>query len=207
MIPRIETERLVLRGMERADFDAFAGLWREPEVIRFIGGKPRPVAESWGVFLKIAGNWAMEGFGQWAIIRRSDGAFIGQTGFFTAMRGLGADFDAAPEAGWVLTTSAHGKGYGREAVGAAHLWFDTQSFGGVSHAMIELGHAASFAIAERLGYVGLRETEDLGDRVLLMRRTSAPDLGGNPSPIPNRPGAFRGSASAREKRAEARRRR
>lgn len=172
MIPVIETERLVLRGMVKADFPAFAAIWQEPEVVRFIGNKPRPLAESWNVFLKVAGNWVIEGFGQWAITRRKDGAFLGQTGFFTGMRGIGSDFDAAPESGWVLTAAAHGNGYGREAVAAAHRWFDAQPFGGVSHAMIEVGHHASFAIARALGYRPMRESEDLGDPVLLMRRDS-----------------------------------
>ena len=173
MVPVIETDRLILRGMVRDDFAAFAAAWQELEVVRFIGGKPRPEAESWGVFLRIAGSWAIEGFGQWAIIRKADGAFLGQAGFFNAMRGIGADFDAAPEAGWVLRAAAHGHGYGREAVTAAHRWFDAQVFGGRSHVMIEIGHAASFAVAERLGYRALRETEDLGDRVMLMERVRA----------------------------------
>lgn len=173
MIPQVETERLVLRGMAREDFPALAAIWSEPEVVRFIGGKPRPLSESWAVFLRIAGSWAIEGFGQWGIYRRQDGAFLGQTGFFTAMRGLGPDFDDAPEAGWVLTAAAHGQGFGREAVTAAHQWFDAQPFGGRSRAMIEVGHRASFAIAERLGYLPLRESMDLGDRVMLLAR----DLG------------------------------
>lgn len=170
MVPVIETGRLRLRGMERADFPAYAALWQEPEVVRFIGGKPRSETESWGRFLNIAGNWVVEGFGQWAITLREDGRLIGQTGFFHARRGIGADFDAAPEAGWVLSAAVHGRGYGREAVEAAHRWFDAQPFGGVSHAMIEIGHEVSFAIAHRLGYAGFRESVDLGDRVLLMRR-------------------------------------
>lgn len=170
MIPVIETERLILRGFGRADFPAYVALWQEPEVVRFIGGKPRSESESWGRFLGIAGHWIMEGFGQWAITRREDGALIGQTGFFGAKRGIGADFDAGPECGWVLASSAHGQGLGREAVAAAHGWFDAQSFGGVSHAMIEVGHEASFAVARRLGYRPMREAEYEGDRVVLMRR-------------------------------------
>lgn len=170
MVPVVETERLILRGMVRDDFPALAAIWQEPEVVRFIGGKPRPAGESWAVFLRIAGSWAIEGFGQWGIFRKADGAFLGQTGFFTGMRGLGPDFDAAPEAGWVLTSAAHGRGYGREAVGAAHRWFDAQPFGGRSRAMIELGHAASFAVARRLGYRVLREAVDLGDPVALLAR-------------------------------------
>lgn len=170
MIPVVETERLILRGMAREDFPAYVALWQDPEVVRFIGGKPRSESESWGRFLGIAGHWIMEGFGQWAICRREDGALIGQTGFFRALRGIGADFDAAPECGWVLAPEAHGHGYCREVVAAAHRWFDAQPFGGVSHAMIEVGHEASFAVARRLGYVPMRESEDLGDRVVLLRR-------------------------------------
>lgn len=173
MIPVIETERLRLRGFGKADFPAYAAIWQEPEVVRFTGGAPRTLPESWGRFLNTAGHWAVEGFGQWAITRRQDGALIGQTGFFHAMRGIGADFDAAPEAGWVLSASAHGKGYGREAVAAAHRWFDARTFGGVSHAMIEVGHDASFALAARLGYRPTRETGYLGARVVLLRRETA----------------------------------
>ena len=170
MVPVVETERLVLRGMVRADFPALAAIWQEPEVVRFIGGKPRPVSESWATFLRIAGSWPIEGFGQWGIFRKSDDQFLGQAGFFTGMRGLGADFDDAPEAGWVLTSAVHGQGLGREAVTAAHRWFDAQPFGRGSRAMIEVGHGASLAIARRLGYLEFRQTEDLGDRVHLLRR-------------------------------------
>lgn len=170
MVPFVETERLILRGMRRADFPAYVALWQEPEVVRFIGGTPRSESESWGRFLGIAGHWVMEGFGQWAIVRRNDGALIGQTGFFRALRGIGADFDAAPECGWVLTAEAHGQGYGREAVEAGHRWFDAQPFGGVSRAMIEVEHEASFAVAGRLGYVPMREAEYMGDRVVLLGR-------------------------------------
>ncbi|HQU69241.1 MAG TPA: GNAT family N-acetyltransferase [Albidovulum sp.] len=170
MVPVIETERLILRGFERADFPAYVALWQEPEVVRFIGGTPRSENESWGRFLGIVGHWTMEGFGQWAIARREDGVVIGQTGFFRAMRGIGEDFDAAPETGWVLSAPAHGRGLGGEAVAAAHRWFGAQPFGGVSHAMIEVGHEASFAVARRLGYQALRETEYSGDRVMLLRR-------------------------------------
>jgi len=172
-IPVVETERLILRGFRREDFERFAAIWQEPEVMRFIGKKPRSVSDSWGVFLKIAGNWAYEGFGQWAIERKADGALIGQTGFFMAKRGLGEDFDRSPEAGWVLTTSAHGLGFGPEAVVAAHGWFDRQPFAGRTCAMIEVGHGASFRVAERMGYRPFRETADLGDRVILLERGPA----------------------------------
>ncbi|MEZ5771634.1 MAG: GNAT family N-acetyltransferase [Defluviimonas denitrificans] len=170
MIPRIETDRLILRGYVRDDFEDYVALRRDPEVARFTGGVPRKASDIWGRFLGIAGNWAIEGFGQWAVIRRADGRLIGQTGIFRAMRGLGAEFDAAPEAGWILTGAAHGQGYGGEAVDAAHRWFDASPHAGPLHAMIEPENAASFRIAERFGYLRSREAEYEGAAVVLMRR-------------------------------------
>ncbi|MGB3178981.1 MAG: GNAT family N-acetyltransferase [Albidovulum sp.] len=170
MIPEIETERLILRGMIRADFPAYLAIWQEPEVVRFTGGTTRSESECWSRFLNMAGSWMIEGFGQWAITLKPDQALVGQTGFFNARRDIGDDFDTAPEAGWVLSAKAHGRGYGREAVEAAHRWFDTQPFGGCSHAMIDTGHAASFAIADRLGYNTMRHCQYAGEPVALLRR-------------------------------------
>lgn len=170
MVAVVETGRLILRGMEREDFPALAAIWQEPDVVRHIGGAQRSLAESWGVFLRIAGSWAIEGFGQWGIFRKTDGAFLGQAGFFTAMRGLGPDFDGVPEAGYALTARVHGQGYGREAVAAAHGWFDAQTFGGRSRAMIEPGAGPSLAIARRLGYRQLRTMDFEGAAVLLFAR-------------------------------------
>ena len=175
MIPVVETERLILRPMVREDFPAYAAIWREPEVVRFTGGAVRSESDCWGRFLKIAGSWVMEGFGQWAVTRKSDGAFIGQTGFFNALRGIGADFDAAPEAGWVIATAFHGQGYGGEAVTAAHRWFDAQPFGGLSHAMISDDHAVSQRLAENLGYRFWRRAElERDDWVKLLVRDVRP---------------------------------
>ncbi|MEZ5869066.1 MAG: GNAT family N-acetyltransferase [Defluviimonas denitrificans] len=170
MIPRIETDRLILRGYVRDDFEDYVALRRTPRLPVHREAWPRKASDIWGRFLGIAGNWAIEGFGQWAVIRRADGRLIGQTGIFRAMRGLGAEFDAAPEAGWILTGAAHGQGYGGEAVDAAHRWFDASPHAGPLHAMIEPENAASFRIAERFGYLRSREAEYEGAAVVLMRR-------------------------------------
>lgn len=167
--PTLKTPRLTLRAMVRDDFEAFAAMWQEPEVMRFTG-PPRSRGDCWGIFLRIAGSWVIEGFGQWAVTRTADGAFLGQVGFFRAMRGLGPDFDARPEAGWALCAAAHGQGYGVEAARAAHGWFDAQPFAGPTVAMIEVGNDVSFRVAAGLGYRPLREVEDAGDRVMLLER-------------------------------------
>lgn len=167
--PVLTTPRLILRPMVAGDFEAFVAMWQEPAVMRFTG-PPRSRAECWGSFLRIAGSWVIEGFGQWAVTRAGDGRFLGQVGFFRAMRGHGADFDDLPEAGWTLCTAAHGQGYGAEAARAAHGWLDAQPVARPTVAMIEAGHRVSFRVAAGLGYLPLREVEDKGDRVVLLHR-------------------------------------
>jgi RimJ/RimL family protein N-acetyltransferase len=170
MVPEIGTERLLLRGFALGDFERYAQIWAEPEVVRFIGGEPRDRAESWARFLKIAGSWPLLGYGQWAVVAREGGRLLGQVGFMQSMRGLGEDFDAAPECGWVLAGEGQGRGFGPEAVAAAHRWFDGQDFGGRSHAVIEKGHGASLRVAEKTGYRVMRAAEYGGDPVLLLAR-------------------------------------
>ena len=47
MIPTLETPRLRLRAYRREDFDAYAALWAEPAVVRFIGGTPLSREAAW----------------------------------------------------------------------------------------------------------------------------------------------------------------
>jgi RimJ/RimL family protein N-acetyltransferase len=148
MIPRLVTDRLVLRGMEPADFPAFARLWARPEVTRAILPEPRDETASWRAFLMNAGSWALSGIGQWAV--EHQGVFIGQIGFFDAKRGLGAEFDAAPECGWVIDPAYQGQGLATEAAVAAHGWFDAGHK--ESRVLIAVGHVASERLATRMGY-------------------------------------------------------
>ena len=148
MIPKIETERCVLRGMTGADFDRFADIWAQPEVYRFISATARTRTESWAAMLRYAGSWPLLGYGQWVIVERESGLMLGHPGFMLAMRGLGADFDAAPECAWVLAREAQGRGIGPEVVRAVHSWADTTGLGR-SHVIIEAAHAGSIAVGAR----------------------------------------------------------
>ena len=172
-VPTINTARVTLRAMRPGDFDRFAEIWATPEVVRHIGGAPRSRDSSWKAFLTNAGHWQVTGFGQWAIEDHRSKLMVGQAGFFYGARGLGEDFDAVPEAGWVLVPEVQGQGLAREAVGAAHDWFDRVVTGPLV-CMIEPGHAASLRLAEALGYKPMRDVEHDGSPVRLFLRKSVP---------------------------------
>ncbi|MEP2891244.1 GNAT family N-acetyltransferase [Tateyamaria sp.] len=174
-IPTINTARATLRAMRPGDFDRFAEIWAMPEVVRYIGAIPRSRDESWNAFLRNAGHWQVSGFGQWAVEDQASKTMVGQVGFFYGARGLGEDFNLAPEAGWVLCPNVQGKGLGGEVVCAAHDWFD-RVITGPLNCMIHPDHAVSLHIADQQGYVPLRDVEHAGDPVRLLHRKSPPQV-------------------------------
>lgn len=172
-IPTINTSRVTLRAMRAEDFSRFAEIWATPEVVTHISGQPRSKPQSWDAFLRNAGHWQISGFGQWAIQPHGAGQMAGQCGFFFGSRGLGEDYDPYPEAGWVLSPDAQGKGLGLDAAQAAHDWFD-RVIAGRTVCMIAPQNRASLRIAEVLGYHLLREVGIDGENVCLMTRKGPP---------------------------------
>ncbi|AEI93395.1 MULTISPECIES: GNAT family N-acetyltransferase [Roseobacter] len=172
-IPTINTHRLTLRGMRAEDFNRFAEIWAMPEVVKYIDKEPWPRGKAWDAFLKHAGHWQITGFGQWAILRHRAPEMSGQVGFFYGKRGLGADFDDAAEAGWVLAPDAHGQGYATEAVSAAHDWFDRVITGRLV-CMIDPRNTGSLTLAEQMGYALMREVSYQGSPVRLFERKGPP---------------------------------
>jgi len=171
----LETEQLIMRLPERADIDAFAALWADPEMLINLPFDPLTRAECWPRFLRNAGSWAILGYGSWLVFEKS-GGFVGTAGFFDAARGLGPDFDNYREAGWVFTPSSSGKGIATEAMKAALGWMDGQDFGNQTVCMTGTDHVASIKVAEKCGYSLLREAIDEDGAVRLMiREKSTPN--------------------------------
>lgn len=165
-IPVINTARLTLRPFRTEDFDAYADLWADARVLGRIGLPPRTRGEAWTAFLANAGHWQMTGFGQWAVSDARTRALIGQVGFFYGTRALGDGLDRHAEAGWMLVPEAAGQGLGREAVAAAHDWFDRIVMAPLV-AVVREDNAASLRLAERLGY---SEARRLQDDLIVLRR-------------------------------------
>jgi RimJ/RimL family protein N-acetyltransferase len=142
--PTLETERLLLRGIEQGDLDGWAELMGDPGSARYIGGVQNR-AQAWRAMATFAGSWSLKGFGMFSVVERSTGRWIGRLGPWQPEGWPGT------EVGWGLLKSAWGQGYAAEGATAAIDWaFSTLGWSEVIH-VIDVANAPSIALAERLG--------------------------------------------------------
>ncbi|MEO1458185.1 MAG: GNAT family N-acetyltransferase [Pseudomonadota bacterium] len=149
--PRLQTERLNLRAHRLDDFAESAAMWADPAVVRHISGVPSTEEAAWTRFLRYRGHWAHLGFGYWLVETRAEGAFVGEVGLAEYRRAIEPPL-AAPEAGWVLRTAAHGQGFATEAMRAVFAWADAQLSAEQTVAIFDPAHTASIHVATKLGF-------------------------------------------------------
>ena len=70
----LETERLIMRMWRESDFDEYAELCADPEVMRFLGGKVFDRTEAWRQMASMIGHWYLRGYGIWAVEEKRAGA-------------------------------------------------------------------------------------------------------------------------------------
>ncbi len=176
-VPVIETARLRLRGHRADDLDARVALTAEAATMRFIGGAPRGRQENWERLQRYAGHWALLGHGLFAL--EWQGRMIGEAGLARFERGMGADFDGAPEAAWLLAQAAAGRGLAREAMAAAIGWHEARFGTGRMVCLIGPDNHASLRLAAHLGFRPFREARYRDGPVVLLERLP---LAGGPAP-------------------------
>ncbi len=169
-IPRVETERLVLRGHRVEDFAECSAMWGDAEVTRFIGGKPFPKDEVWTKLLRYVGHWALLGYGFWVLEDKATGRFVGEVGFADFKRDLQPSLEGAPEIGWALVPSAQGRGLATEAVLGALGWGATHLPSRRTVCLITPENRASLRVAEKCGYAEYARTTFKGQPTLLLER-------------------------------------
>ena len=152
MTPAVETPRLKLRGRTLADFPAYAAMWSAPEVARFTTVEPLGTEEAWVKFARMEGLWALTGYGFWIVEEKATGVVIGEIGLADFKRAITPSLDGMPEFGWVLAPGAQGKGYAREAVGAALVWGERKFPRTTFCCIIDPENAASNAVAAAHGF-------------------------------------------------------
>lgn len=168
-VPVIETQRLRLRGHRRDDYAASVAMWSDPEVTRYIGGRPFTPEEIWSRLLRHVGHWAVLGFGYWVVQEQGSGRFVGEVGFADLQRDMQPKLED-PEIGWALAPWAHGRGFATEAVRAAVDW-GAERFGErPTVCIIDPGNAASIRVAEKCGYRRVERATYKGAPTLLFAR-------------------------------------
>ncbi len=171
-VPVLETDRLVLRGHRVGDFGDCLALWANPEVTRFIGGKPSTQEEVWSRLVRYVGHWALLGFGYWVVTEKESGRFMGEIGFADFRRVIEPSLDGVPEIGWVIAPHGHGKGYATEAARAVVAWGDGH-FGPVRTAcIIAPENGPSIWVAEKCGYREWQRTTYKGNPTIMFVRSS-----------------------------------
>ncbi|MCO6385102.1 GNAT family N-acetyltransferase [Oceanicola sp. 502str15] len=113
-IPTLETDRLVLRAPEQADFETFAAFYASPRA-QYVGG-PLDRAAAWRMLAMEVGQWRLRGFGRWIVDIKDGATTAGLVGLF------GPEGWPEPEIGWDLFEGHEGKGYATEAALAARAY-------------------------------------------------------------------------------------
>jgi RimJ/RimL family protein N-acetyltransferase len=157
----LETERLRLRWLREDDFDEYAKMGRDPEVMRFLGGTLTTEIEVWRQMASIMGHWYFRGYGIWAVEEKSTGKLVGRIG---CLYPIGWP---AFELGWTLSRESWGKGYATEGARRALAYAFNELDRDHVISLIAPDNVASIRVAERLGEKVEGQTELLGKEVLI----------------------------------------
>jgi ribosomal-protein-alanine N-acetyltransferase len=142
------TALLALRRWQESDLAPFAELNADPETMEFF---PAPLtrAESDDLVRRIEATIDAEGYGFWAVERRSDARFIGMVGLSPVR--FAVHFAPTVEIGWRLARPYWGRGYATEAA-TASLAFGFEELGmDEIVSFTSLSNTRSAAVMARIG--------------------------------------------------------
>ena len=145
-IPKIVTKRLIMRGFQEEDLDAYASMCGDAEVMRYIAtGKILSRDESWRNMAMILGHWQLRGYGMWAIEERRSGEMLGRVGCWQPSGWIGL------EIGWTIRRAFWGQGFATEAgkVAMEYAFEELQQTHVIS--LIRPENMASRRVAEKVG--------------------------------------------------------
>ena len=146
---------------EETDFEPYAEMCADPDVMRYIGGKTMSRAEAWRHMAFHVGHWEMRGYGHWAVEEKASGNFIGRIGFLNP-----AGWPAF-EIGWTLGKQYWGKGFATEGARRAldYAFYELDKPHVIS--LIHRENKGSAAVARRLGEEVEGKAEVFGIEVLV----------------------------------------
>ncbi|OWQ92077.1 N-acetyltransferase [Roseateles aquatilis] len=141
------TPRLRLVPMADTHLQGLFEMNREPEVMRYITGKPDTIEDTQAMIDRVKARWAEWGYSWWTFFERDTGQIVGAG----CVQHLGRDQALPHELGWRLRPDRWSRGYASEAARrmAAFAFDDLrapqlvafcdQENAGSSHVMEKLG--------------------------------------------------------------------
>jgi RimJ/RimL family protein N-acetyltransferase len=178
LTPVLTTARFELWRPQLGDLADIYELTRDEETRMFLGGFAPTEMDSFIRLHRNAGSWALWGYGTFMVRRHGAARIVANCGVFRSHRGFGTKqgLDNVPEAGWIVHRELWGQGVASEIMQASLDWFDATHGQQRVAAMIEEGHAASDAIARKLGFApyGRHQAED-GANLVLYERIGPPE--------------------------------
>jgi RimJ/RimL family protein N-acetyltransferase len=142
-IPTLRTRRLILRGFRVEDWDGMAAMYSDMAVMEWYGGQTRGREEVWALIERHIGQWAMRGYGFFAV--EMNGQFAGRVGILHP-----AELPE-PELAWGIVSGLWGQGLATEAARTARDWAFS-AFGWKELAsFIVPANLRSRRVAEKLG--------------------------------------------------------
>ncbi|MGJ8559127.1 MAG: GNAT family N-acetyltransferase [Litorimonas sp.] len=108
LIPKIHTERLILRAPCSDDYEVYQAFYRDEQASAAYGG-PLSDMLSWKKLAADLGHWSLRGFGMWSVQERESGDMIGGCGL------VWPEGYPRSELTWWIIPTARRKGYAREA--------------------------------------------------------------------------------------------
>lgn len=149
----LETERLVLRELERDDLDALEAVLGDDETMRYYPAPfSRDACAAW--IERWQDSYRANGFGLWAMVFKEDDRVIGDCGLVPQM----VDEKPDIEIGWHVARDLWGRGLATEAAAACR----DQAFGPLDISrlisLIRPINLPSCRVAEKIGMTVERET-------------------------------------------------
>jgi len=167
----MQTVRLRLAPYVPGDAEEALVINGDEEVMRFLGGVQHRTPEEMHTFL----TWVHDKYasyresglpyGAWAVRELDGGALVG-TALLKPMPDADGEDTPSIEVGWHLARAAWGKGYatefGRALVARAFAELDIKTL----NAVVPPGNVRSEAVARRLGFTHIGQTEAFYGRLL-----------------------------------------
>lgn len=155
----LTSARLRYEPFADAHFDGLQAMNRDPDVMRYLLGRPETPDETRAMIARVQARWAEWGYSWWTLIDRETGAVVGAGG----VQHLGRELSGPHEIGWRLARAAWGRGLATEAARTMATYafdvLDAPRLCAIRHP----DNLASLRVMERLGmrYIGLDQCDGM----------------------------------------------